>query len=140
MRECHLEAQVSSAPGSVHERTRSFALRFDLVDEPIEVLEGLKGKLRNGIWLRAINFYGDRLSFEVYASRPFGADEFVELILFDDAGTEYEMVSPVEGDVIDGHGSIVFRPGLPAGVNFHLSRPGFGLHSLGRKPVPEPGS
>jgi hypothetical protein len=110
------------------------------VDEPIEVLKGLKGRLRNGIYLRATNLYEDRISFEVYASRPFGADELAKFTLTDDACTEYEMVSPVEGDVIDGRGSIVFKPGLPAGVDFHLSEPGWGLHSVGRKGVQEPGS
>jgi hypothetical protein len=109
------------------------------VDEPLEVLNGLKGRLRNGIYIRAINLHEDRISFEVYASRPTGADELAKVTLTDDAGTEYEMVSPVEGGVIDGHGSIVFKPGLPAEVNFHLSEPGWGLHSYGRKGVQEPG-
>jgi hypothetical protein len=104
--------------------------------EPIEVLDVLKGKLRSGTYLRAINLYDDQISFEVYTSRPLGVDEFATLTLIDDVGTEYEMVSPVNGDVIDGHGSIVFRPGLPAGVNFHLSQPGWGLHSYGRKRCP----
>jgi hypothetical protein len=107
------------------------------VDEPIEVLNGLKGKLRNGIYLRAIGLYQDRISFEVYASRPIGVDELAKFTLRDDADTEYEMVSPVGGDVIDGAGAIVFKPGLPAGANFHLSEPGWGLHSYGRNGVQE---
>ena len=113
-------------------------LGFGIVDEPLEVLNGVKGSLRNGIYLRAINLYEDRISFEVYTSRPFGADELAKVTLTDDAGTEYEMVSPVEGDVIDGRASIVSNPALRGGVNFHLSEPGWGLHSYSRKGVEDP--
>jgi hypothetical protein len=100
------------------------------VRDPIEVIEA-GGKLRNGLFLRRINLYEDRIAFDVYASRAFRADELAALRLTDDVGTEYEMVSPNE--VVEGEVLITFEPAPPAGVNFHLSEPGWGLHSFDLK-------
>lgn len=119
---------------SVKDALATSGLGFGTVDEPLEIVHGA-GKLRNGIYLRAIKLYRDRISFEVYASRPFRARELAKVTLTDGAGTEYEMVSPTEGDVIEGRCCIAFSPAPPAGVNFHLSEPGWGLHSLGRQGV-----
>ena len=85
------------------------------------------GKLRNGLYIRAIALYDDRVSFEVYASRALGVDELATLRLTDSVGTEYERMDPDQ--VIEGRGSIVFRPALPSGANLHLSQPGWGLRS-----------
>jgi hypothetical protein len=68
------------------------------------------------------------VSFEVYASRPFGVDELRTLRLSDSVGTEYERVDPDQA--IEGQGSIVFRPALPSGANLNLSQPGWGLRSV----------
>jgi hypothetical protein len=66
-------------------------------------------------------------AFEVYASRLLGVDELATLRLTDSVGTEYERIDPDE--VIEGQGSLVFRPALPSGANLHLSQPGWGLRS-----------
>jgi hypothetical protein len=95
------------------------------VSEPQVI--GADHKLRNGLYLKAIILYEDRIAFDVYASRPLGTAELVSLELTDTVGTDYE---PLDSDrVIDGHGSIVFKPALPVGANLHLSQPGWGLHT-----------
>jgi len=86
-----------------------------------------ESKLRNGMYLRTITLYDDRIAFDVYASRPLGVDELGSLELTDTLGTEYERIEP-EG-VIEGRGSIVFTPSLPHGANLHLSQPGWGLRT-----------
>jgi hypothetical protein len=62
-----------------------------------------------------------------------GADELGTLELNDSVGTEYERINPDQ--VIEGQGSIVFRPALPSGANLNLSQPGWGLSSF---PLPSP--
>jgi len=86
------------------------------------------GKLSNGLYIRAITLYDDRVSFEVYASRLFDADELRTLQLHDSVGTEYERIDPDQ--VIEGQASILFRPALPSGANLQLSQPGWGLRSI----------
>jgi hypothetical protein len=102
-----------------------------LVSEP-QAIE-CAGKLRDGLYIRAITLYDDRVSFEVYASRLLGADELGTLQLNDSVGTEYERINPDQ--VIEGQGSIVFRPALPSGANLNLSQPGWALSSF---PLPSP--
>jgi hypothetical protein len=84
-------------------------------------------KLRSGLYFKEVNSYDDRVVFDVYASRPLGVDELGDLKLTDTLGTQYERIDPE--DVIDGRGSIVFKPGVPDGVNFQLSQPGWGLRT-----------
>ena len=91
------------------------------------------GKLRNGLYIRAITLYDDRVSFEVYASRPFGPDELGTLQLNDSVGTQYERINPDQ--VIEGEGSILFGPALPSGANLNLSQPGWALRSFGVSPA-----
>jgi hypothetical protein len=97
------------------------------VSEP-QVIE-CAGKLRNGLYIRAITLYDDRVSFEVYASRPLGPEELGTLRLNDSVGTEYERIDPDQ--VIAGQGSIHFRPALPSGADLNLSQPGWALSSFG---------
>ena len=97
-----------------------------LVSQP-QVIE-CAGKLRNGLYIRSITLYDDRVSFEVYASRALGVDELGSLRLHDSVGTEYERIDPDQ--VLEGQGSIVFRPALPSGANLHLSQPGWGLRTV----------
>jgi hypothetical protein len=85
------------------------------------------GKLRNGLYVRAITLYDDRVSSEVYASRPFSPDELGTLRLTDSVGTEFERDDAERA--IEGRASIVFTPALPSGANLHLSQPGWGLFS-----------
>ena len=92
------------------------------------------GKLRNGLYIRAITFYDDRVSFEVYASRVFGPEELGTLQLDDSVGTKYERIDPDQ--VIESQASIVFRPALPSGADLNLSQPGWALTSFGL-PSPE---
>jgi hypothetical protein len=100
------------------------------VEEPSQVIDS-GGKLQNGLYLRTINLYEDRVSFEVYASRPLRIhQDLAELQLTDTVGTEYVLVAPTDGE-LDGHGSIVFKPGLPSGAHLRLGRPGWGLHTYG---------
>ena len=40
-------------------------------EEPPSLIEG-GGKLRNGIFLRSVALYRDRVAFEVFSARPFG--------------------------------------------------------------------
>jgi hypothetical protein len=96
-----------------------------LVSQP-QVIE-CAGKLRNGLYIRSITLYDDRVSFEVYASRALGVDELGSLRLQDSVGTEYERIDPDQ--VLEGQGAIVFRPALPSGANLHLSQPGWGLRT-----------
>ena len=57
-------------------------------------------------------------------SRPLGVDELGTLRLNDSVGTEYERIDADQ--VIEGQGSIVFRPALPSGANLHFPSPGGG--------------
>jgi hypothetical protein len=97
------------------------------VSEP-QVIE-CAGKLRNGLYIRAIALCDDRVSLEVYASRPFGPEELGTLQLNDSVGTEYERIDPDQ--MIEGQGSILFRPALPSGADLNLSQPGWALSSFG---------
>jgi len=100
--------------------------------EPFWVVEGA-GKMRNGLYLRALAMYDDRIVFEVFASRPLGDDDFADLVLTDDVGTTYELALPESG-VLDGKGELEFRPAFPDEAStFHLSQPGWGLHGWGIK-------
>jgi hypothetical protein len=99
--------------------------------KPCCVIEG-NGKLRNGLFLRRIALYGDRIAFEVFASRPFRAEDLATLCLADDVGTKYEM-APLESGVIDGRARIEFTPTLPSGSQLHLRGPGWGLHTYGER-------
>jgi hypothetical protein len=93
----------------------------------IRVIEAT-GKLRNGLFLREIRLYDDRIAFEVFASRPLGDEHLATLQLADDVGTNYQMVSP-SGTLIDGRARIEFEPGAPADSSrLHLGQPGWGLH------------
>jgi hypothetical protein len=86
------------------------------------------GKLRNGLYLRGVALYADRISFEVFASRSLAWEDLRTLQLHDDAGTEYQLVEP-EGGVIDGRAEIEFRPAVPARwASLDLGQPGWGLH------------
>ena len=60
---------------------------------PSRFIEG-SGKLRNGLYLRGIRVLEDRVTFDVFASRPIGVAELADLSLTDDAGTQYSMVYP----------------------------------------------
>jgi hypothetical protein len=94
--------------------------------EPVQVLEG-SGKLRNGLYLRGVALYADRISFEVFASRSFAWEDLRTLQLADDVGTTYRLVEP-EGGAIEGRGEIEFRPGAPGRwASLHLGQPGWGL-------------
>jgi hypothetical protein len=69
----------------------------DRTDTPIQFLEG-QGKLRNGLFLRGVELYDDRVAFEVFASRALNMEDIADLRFTDGVGTEYEMVPPrVEG-------------------------------------------
>ena len=93
---------------------------------PISVVEAA-GKLRNGLYLRRIALYDDRITFEVFASRPLGVEELGNLRLADTSGTEYVM-TPLQAE-IEGRGEIEFTP-APAGLSrLHLSQPGWGLRT-----------
>jgi hypothetical protein len=96
---------------------------------PVRVIEAT-GKLRNGLFLRGIHVYNDRVAFEVFASRPIQMTELTDLSLRDDAGTLYKMVSPRPPE-LDGRGCIEFHPVLPDGALFSLSQPGWALSSYG---------
>jgi hypothetical protein len=84
-------------------------------------------KLRNGLYLRGIVAYPDRIVFEVFASRPFSPKELADLALSDDQGTIYTRI--VNGDDLEGEGEIAFEPTLPEGALFRLGEPGWGLSS-----------
>lgn len=102
----------------------------DWTAEPLRVVEGA-GKLRNGLYIRAIAMYEDRIVFEVFASRRLDATDLAELVLTDDVGTKYELALPESG-VLEGKAGLEFRPALPAAAStFHLSEPGWGLHAWG---------
>lgn len=97
---------------------------------PLWVVEGA-GKLRNGLYVRALAIYDDRIVFEVFASRPWESKELEDLVLADDVGTTYELALPASG-VLEGKAVLEFRPALPAGTStLHLSQPGWGLHVYG---------
>ena len=99
----------------------------DRASEAIRVIEA-SGKLRNGVFLRAIALFDDRVAFEIFASRPFAMEEFATLRLTDAVGTEYGMVAPGES-VIAGHARIEFKPAPPRGLSgLNLGQPGWGLH------------
>ena len=102
----------------------------DRACEPLWVVEG-GGKLRNGLYVRAIAMYDDRIVFEVFASRPFGADDLADFVLTDDVETTYALAPPESG-VLEGQASLEFTPSAPAEAStFHLSQPGWGLHVWG---------
>jgi hypothetical protein len=85
----------------------------------------------NGLYIRAIAAYEDRIVFEVFASRPWAADELATLVLADEVGTTYEL-TPSEGDVLEGKSRVEFTPAPPADAStLHLSQPGWGLHAWG---------
>jgi len=94
---------------------------------PVRRIE-VSGKLRNGLFLKGIGVYEDRVAFEVFASRPFEITELATLSLTDDAGTRYTMIEP-DPPVLDGHGRVEFRPALPDGALFNLGQPGWALKS-----------
>ena len=99
----------------------------DGTSEPLWVLEGA-GKLHNGLYIRALAMYDDRIVFEVFASRPFGAQDLEGLVLTDDVGTPYKLALPESG-VLEGKTRLEFTPAFPAGAStFHLSQQGWGLH------------
>jgi hypothetical protein len=80
-------------------------------------------KLRAGIFLRRVVFHDDRVVFEVYASRPFGAPELSDVSLSDNLGTKYEQL-PL-ADALDGKGLIEFTPDAPADwASLHVGVPG----------------
>ena len=94
---------------------------------PIQLIEG-QGKLRNGLFLRRVALYDDRIAFEVFASRALLAEEIADLCLTDAVGTKYEMASPESG-MIEGKAEIEFRPAAPTDWSqLRLSQPGWGLH------------
>ena len=94
--------------------------------EPVRVIAGSR-KLRNGLYLRGVALYADRISFEVFASRPLVWEDLRTLQLADDTGTEYQLVEPEEG-AIEGRAEIEFRPGAPARwASLNLGQPGWGL-------------
>ena len=102
----------------------------DGTSEPLWVVKGA-GKIRNGLYIRAIAMYEDRIVFEVFASRPLGADDLADLVLRDDVETTYALAPP-EGGVLEGKARLEFTPGVPAGAStFNLSQPGWGLHAWG---------
>ena len=102
----------------------------DRPSEPLRVLEGA-GKLRNGLYIRALAIYVDRTVFEVFASRPWAAEELATFRLADEVGTTYDLTPPESG-VLEGKGRLEFTLGLPAGAStLHLSQPGWGLHAYG---------
>ena len=84
-------------------------------------------KVRNGLYLRGIVAYSDRVVFEVFASRRFTSRELADLALSDDQDTSYTRI--VNGDDLQGEGEIIFEPTLPEGGLFRLSQPGWGLSS-----------
>jgi hypothetical protein len=85
------------------------------------------GKLRNGLFLRGVALFADRVAFEVFASRPLGQEDLATLSLTDNFGTTYKMVPLRDG--IDGKASIVFEPAVPTGwTRLDLCEPGWGLH------------
>jgi hypothetical protein len=102
--------------------------------EPTGVIAA-SGKLRNGLYLRRVALYADRVSFEVFASRPLAWEDLSSLRLDDDVGTEYRLAEP-EGGAIEGPADIEFTPAVPAGWSrLHLRQPGRGLHIV-NKPWP----
>jgi hypothetical protein len=92
-----------------------------------------QGKLRNGLFLEEVALYDDRVSFRVFTSRPFGADEFAARRLADDVGTDYVMVPRAE-EVSDGHSTIEFKPTVPTRWSrLQLGAPGWGLHIVNQR-------
>jgi len=97
-----------------------------LAEEPLSLIER-GGQLRNGIFLRSVASYRDRVAFEVFSSRSFGRDELETLQLTDNLGTHYEML-PLARETLDGRGRIEFVPGAPAGWSqLQFGEPGWGL-------------
>ena len=69
----------------------------DEADTPIQSLRA-QGKLRNGLFLRGVALYKDRIVFDVFASRALRMeDDLADLRFTDDVGTKYEMVPPEAG-------------------------------------------
>ena len=102
----------------------------DRAGKPLWVVEGA-GKIRSGLYIRAIAAYEDKIVFEVFASRALGADDLADLVLRDDVGTTYELELPESG-MLEGKTRLEFRPALPAGAStLRLSQPGWGLHVWG---------
>jgi hypothetical protein len=99
-----------------------------VADEPFVLIEGGAGKLRNGIFLRSVALYRDRIAFNVFASRPFAPVDLENLRLTDNLDTHYEML-PLAEETLDGQGQIEFVPAVPAGwKQLDLREPGWGLH------------
>lgn len=99
----------------------------DELAAPTLVIKG-SGKLRNGLFLRAVALSADRVAFQVFASRPLRAEDLATIRVTDDVGTRYEMV-PLEAGVIDGRATIEFSPSVPnCWSSLQLSQPGWGLH------------
>jgi hypothetical protein len=96
---------------------------------PFRFIEA-SGKLRNGLYIRGIRLYEDRVAFDVFASRPIEMTELADLSLTDDAGTQYAMVYP-DPPVLDGRGRIDFQPALPDGALFTLGQPAWALSTYG---------
>ena len=98
-----------------------------MIEEPEEIFGG-GGKLRNGLYVRRVCIYADRISFEMYASRSFAPSEFADLTLGDDLGTKYEMQAlPPAG--LDGRDKVDFKPSPPMRwKHLQLGQPGWGFH------------
>jgi hypothetical protein len=98
-------------------------------EEPLILIEG-GGKLRNGIYLKRIALYRDRVACDVFLARPFRAADLKSLHLTDNLGTKYEMLPPAQ-ETLDGRVRIEFVPAVPAGWSqLHLGEPGWGLHVI----------
>jgi hypothetical protein len=93
-------------------------------DPPAKCVIDASAKLRNGLFLKRVEMFDDRIAFEVYASRPFDGAELADLSLIDDAGTHYTMIDD-NRCLLDGHGRVEFRPAPPDGALFKLSQPGW---------------
>ncbi len=98
-----------------------------MADEPLLVIE-CSGKLRNGISLRSVALYRDRVAFDVFASRRFAPVGLENLCLTDNLDTHYELLPPVQ-ETLHGRGRIEFVPAVPSGwTRLNLGEPGWTLH------------
>jgi hypothetical protein len=97
-----------------------------VIEEPLLFIEA-NGKLRNGIFLRGVALYADRVAFDVFASRAFDADDLADIRLTDDLDTTYKMV-PLAAEALDGRGRIEFLPAVPLEWSqLRLGEPGWSL-------------
>ncbi len=94
---------------------------------PIEVIE-CGQKQRNGLFLRRIALYSDRVAFEIFTSRAFDAGEFENLRPSDGTDTVFTM-SPLSPE-IEGRGEIAFTPAPADLSSLHLSGSGWGLQTF----------